>query len=48
MNLLLKIAATNNAAIIMTTHDYTVVKKYPAWLIKTENGKVLDHATIDS
>ncbi|GAB3025733.1 ATP-binding cassette domain-containing protein [Niabella terrae] len=48
MNLLLKIAATNNAAIIMATHDYTVVKKYPARLIKTENGKVLDHATIDS
>lgn len=47
MNLLLKIAATNNAAIIMATHDYSVVKKYPARLIKTEGGKVLDHASIN-
>lgn len=48
MNLLLTIAKETNAAILMATHDYAVVKKYPARLIKTEDGKVLDNATIDN
>jgi cell division transport system ATP-binding protein len=48
MNLLLSIAKESNAAIVMATHDYAVVKKYPARLIKTEGGKVIDNATIDN
>ncbi len=48
MNLLLSIAKESNAAIVMATHDYAVVKKYPTRLIKTENGKVVDNATIDN
>ncbi|HUN04220.1 MAG TPA: ATP-binding cassette domain-containing protein, partial [Niabella sp.] len=48
MNLLLRIAGETNAAIVMATHDYMVVKKFPARLIKTENGKVIPHATIDN
>ncbi|GAB3421121.1 ATP-binding cassette domain-containing protein [Niabella aquatica] len=48
MNLLLSIAKKSNAAIVMATHDYAVVKKYPARLIKTEDGRVIDHATIDN
>lgn len=48
MNLLLSIARESNAAIVMATHDYAVVKKYPARLIKTEGGKVVDNATIDN
>lgn len=48
MNLLLSIARESNAAIVMATHDYAVVKKYPARLIKTEGGKVIDNATIDN
>ncbi len=48
MNLLLKIAKNTNAAIVMATHDYLVVQKYPARLIKTEAGKVIPHATIDN
>jgi len=48
MNLLLGIAKKTNAAIVMATHDYIVVKNYPARLIKTEGGKVIDHATIDN
>ena len=48
MNLLLSIAKESNAAIVMATHDYAVVKKYPARLIKTEGGKVVDNATIDN
>jgi cell division transport system ATP-binding protein len=48
MNLLLSIARESNAAIVMATHDYAVVKKYPARLIKTEGGRVVDNATIDN
>lgn len=48
MNLLLGIAQKTNAAIVMATHDYIVVKNYPARLIKTEDGKVIDNATIDN
>ncbi|MEE6186767.1 Cell division ATP-binding protein FtsE [Mycovorax composti] len=48
MTLLLSIAQKTNAAIVMATHDYTVVQKYPARLIKTEGGKVIDNATIDN
>lgn len=48
MNLLLNIAKENNAAILMATHDYTVVNKYPARLIKTEDGKLIDNATLSN
>lgn len=48
MTLLLSIAQKTNAAIVMATHDYAVVQKYPARLIKTEGGKVIDNATIDN
>ena len=46
MRLFLTIAQTTEAAIIMASHDYMVVKKYPARLIKTEDGHVVDYATI--
>lgn len=48
MRLLLRIAKETNAAIVMATHDYLVVKKNPARLIKTEGGKVIPYATIDN
>ncbi|MFT4094116.1 MAG: ATP-binding cassette domain-containing protein [Niabella sp.] len=48
MKLLLSLAKNTNAAIVMASHDYTVVKNYPARLIKTEDGKVIDNATIDN
>lgn len=48
MNLLLGIAKDTNAAIVMATHDYVVVRKYPTRLIKTEGGRVVDNATIDN
>lgn len=48
MTLLLSIAQKTNAAIVMATHDYAVVQKYPARLIKTEGGRVIDNATIDN
>jgi len=46
MNLLISIAKDYNTAVVMATHDYIVVQKFPARMIRTENGKVLDNATI--
>ncbi len=46
MNLLFHIARDFNTTILMATHDYIVVQKYPARLIRTERGKVIDNATI--
>ena len=46
MRLFLHIAQSTDAAIVMASHDYIVVNKYPARLIKTEDGRVIDNATI--
>jgi cell division transport system ATP-binding protein len=31
---------------VMATHDYIVVQKFPARMIRTEHGRVIDNATI--
>lgn len=46
MQLLFHICRDYNTTILMATHDYLVIKKYPARTIKTEGGKVLDNAGI--
>ena len=46
MNLLIQIGKELGTAIVMATHDYIVLKKYPARMIKTEAGKVIDNANI--
>jgi cell division transport system ATP-binding protein len=46
MQLLFNICRDYKTAIIMATHDYPVIGKFPARTIKTERGKVLDNATI--
>lgn len=46
MQLLFNICKDYGAAIIMATHDYIVINKYPARTLKTERGKVEDNATI--
>jgi len=46
MNLLFQIAKELGTAIVMATHDYLVINKYPARTIKTENGKVIDNVTL--
>lgn len=46
MQLLFNISRDYGTAIIMATHDYPVIGKFPARTIKTERGKVLDNATI--
>ncbi len=47
MQLLFNICRDYNTTIIMATHDYLVIKKFPARTIKTETGKVWDNATIE-
>ncbi|WP_276503301.1 cell division ATP-binding protein FtsE [Terrimonas pollutisoli] len=46
MNLLFHISRDFNTSIVMATHDYIVVQKFPARTIKTERGRVIDNATI--
>ena len=46
MNLLFHISRDFNTAIVMATHDYIVVQKFPARTIKTEKGRVIDNASI--
>lgn len=46
MNLLFHISRDFNTAIVMATHDYIVVNKFPARMIRTEQNKVIDNATI--
>ena len=46
MHLLFNISRDYGTAIIMATHDYPVIHKFPARTIKTERGKVWDNASI--
>jgi cell division transport system ATP-binding protein len=46
MNLLFHISKDFNTTILMATHDYIVVQKFPARMIRTERGRVVDNATI--
>jgi cell division transport system ATP-binding protein len=48
MQLLFHISKDYGTAIIMATHDYMVINKFPARTIKTEAGKVIDNASIAS
>lgn len=48
MNLLFQISKDLGTAIVMATHDYIVINKYPARMIRTEDGKVIDNASITS
>ena len=46
MRLLFQICKDYNTTIVMATHDYIVINKFPARTLRTENGKVLDNATV--
>lgn len=46
MQLLFHICKDFNTTIVMATHDYLVINKYPARTLKTEGGKVIDNASI--
>ncbi|MES2646078.1 MAG: ATP-binding cassette domain-containing protein [Bacteroidota bacterium] len=44
MSLLFNICKDYGTAIIMATHDYMVINKFPARILRTERGKVYDSA----
>ncbi|HYF30959.1 MAG TPA: ATP-binding cassette domain-containing protein [Chitinophagaceae bacterium] len=46
MQLLFNICKDYGTAVIMATHDYIVINKFPARTLKTERGRVIDNATI--
>lgn len=46
MQLLFQISKEYGTTVVMATHDYRVVAKFPARTLRTEKGKVYDNATI--
>ncbi|MCK9402371.1 MAG: ATP-binding cassette domain-containing protein [Chitinophagaceae bacterium] len=44
MQLLIQIAKDYGTSVIMATHDFIVINRYPSRMLKTENGKVIDSA----
>ncbi|MEO6403883.1 MAG: ATP-binding cassette domain-containing protein [Ferruginibacter sp.] len=46
MQLLFHISRDFNTTVIMATHDYVVINKFPSRTIKTEAGKVWDNASV--
>jgi cell division transport system ATP-binding protein len=48
MSLLFHISRDYGTAIMMATHDYRVINRFPARVVKTERGHVIDNATIST
>src|SRR5918912_2070478 len=46
MHLLIQIAKDYGTSIVMATHDYIVINKFPARTVRTERGRVIDNAKI--
>lgn len=46
MQLLFQIAKDYGTTVIMATHDYIVIQKFPARMVRTERGRVIDNANI--
>lgn len=46
MALLFHISKDFNTAVVMASHDYIVVQKFPARMIRTEKGRMFDNASI--
>ena len=46
MQLLFKINKEQNTAILMATHNYYLIEKFPGRLIKVSNGRILDEKGI--
>ncbi len=45
MQLLLRIAKDYGTTVLMATHDFIVINRYPSRMLKTELGKVVDSAS---
>jgi cell division transport system ATP-binding protein len=46
MHLLFQILRDYGTTIVMATHDYRVIQKFPARMLRTERGQVLDNAKL--
>ena len=46
MQLLIHLAKDYGTAVIMATHDFIVINRYPSRILKTEGGKVLDSGAL--
>lgn len=46
MQLLFHISRDFGTAIVMATHDYIVINKFPARMVRTEKGRIIDNASI--
>lgn len=42
MNLLLSVSKLNNCAVMMATHDYDIIRKFPARMLKCESGRIIE------
>ncbi|HCL06186.1 MAG TPA: phosphonate ABC transporter ATP-binding protein [Chitinophagaceae bacterium] len=48
MQLLIQIAHDYGTAVIMATHDFIVINRYPSRILKTEKGRVMDSAAVQA
>ena len=48
MQLLIHISRDFGTAVVMATHDYVVINNFPGRVVRTERGRVIDNATINS
>jgi cell division transport system ATP-binding protein len=46
MNLLFEVSA-NKRAVVMITHNYSIIDKFPARIVKVDQGKVFETSTVD-
>ena len=46
MQLLIHIARDYGTSVVMATHDYIVIQKFPSRMVRTEQGQVFDNASI--
>ena len=48
MQLLIQISRDYGTSIIMATHDFIVINRYPSRMLKTENSRVIDSKMVVS
>jgi cell division transport system ATP-binding protein len=46
MQLLIQIAKDYGTTVLMATHDFIVINRYPSRMLKTEGGKVIDSSAV--
>jgi cell division transport system ATP-binding protein len=46
MALLHSICEDYGTAILMATHDYSILQKFRSRIIRTEHGRITDHASV--